>query len=327
MVLHRVSPQLPGGLNVLGDEAKLVLASADPVVVLRLHRIEEPLEVLIRHAPDVFLEPPVRGVQVAITEDHLPFRDPPVLGSMAKLAMPFVLFMEMNWNRLFSCTPPPASAFSSTTPFWLLASSSKEASPVGRGIPRHHNDGAVGGPHRDLLQQRAEHLHTAGAARQAQEGQRRLGGEDPVDAQGIVHQHPLVPPWIVSNGAAGSLRTTRPCTRRSLSICCVAVMELLLAKVPVAAVEPTKNGAKSAVVALRVRSARTVMSCLQAYAAGCEAGQQGAVFGTDGGGGVPDLQVRGSTLQQWRVHEARGREAVDREVRRGIHSGGRSPGP
>ena len=45
---------------------------------------------------------------------------------------------------------------------------------------------------------------------------------------------------------------------------------------------------------------------LQAYAAGCEAGQQGAVFGTDGGGGVPDLQVRGSTLQQWRVHEARG---------------------
>ena len=60
---------------------------------------------------------------------------------------------------------------------------------------------------------------------------------------------------------------------------------------------------------------------LQAYAAGCEAGQQGAVFGTDGGGGVPDLQVRGSTLQQWRVHEARGREAVDREVRRGSTPG------
>ena len=48
MVLHRGLAQLPGGLNVLGDEAKLVLASADPVVVLRLHRIEEPLEVLIR---------------------------------------------------------------------------------------------------------------------------------------------------------------------------------------------------------------------------------------------------------------------------------------
>ena len=49
---------------------------------------------------------------------------------------------------------------------------------------------------------------------------------------------------------------------------------------------------------------------LQAYAAGCEAGQQGAVFGTDGSGGVPDMQVRGSTLQQWRVHEARSRRLL-----------------
>ena len=63
--------QLPGGLHVLGDEAKLVLASADPVVVLRLHGIEEPLDVLIRHAPNVRLEPPVRGVQVPVAEDHL----------------------------------------------------------------------------------------------------------------------------------------------------------------------------------------------------------------------------------------------------------------
>ena len=38
-------------------------------------------------------------------------------------------------------------------------------------------------------------------------------------------------------------------------------MELLLAKAPVAAVLPTKNWATSAVVALRVRSARTVTSC------------------------------------------------------------------
>ena len=53
--------QLPGSLHVLGDEAELVAASADAVVVLRLHRIEEPLDVLLRHAPDVRLEPPVRG--------------------------------------------------------------------------------------------------------------------------------------------------------------------------------------------------------------------------------------------------------------------------
>ena len=72
---------------------------------------------------------------------------------------------------------------------------------------------------------------------------------------------PWVPPVTVSTLAAGSQRSSGACTRRSLSICCVAVMELLLVKAPVAAVEPTKNWAKSAVVALSVRSDRTVMSC------------------------------------------------------------------
>ena len=72
---------------------------------------------------------------------------------------------------------------------------------------------------------------------------------------------PWVSPVTVSTLAAGSQRSSGACTRRSLSICCVQVMELLLVKAPVAAVEPTKNWAKSAVVALSVRSERTVMSC------------------------------------------------------------------
>ena len=72
---------------------------------------------------------------------------------------------------------------------------------------------------------------------------------------------PWVPPVTVSTLAAGSQRSSGACTRRSLSICCVQVMELLLVKAPVAAVEPTKNWAKSAVVALSVRSERTVISC------------------------------------------------------------------
>jgi len=42
------------------------------------------------------------------------------------------------------------------------------------------------------------------------------------------------------------------------------VTRLLLVKGPVAAVVPTKNWAKSAVVALSVRSARTVTSCSRA---------------------------------------------------------------
>ena len=39
-----------------------------------------------------------------------------MLGSTAKLAMPLVVFNEMNWFRALSCTPPLASATSSPLP-------------------------------------------------------------------------------------------------------------------------------------------------------------------------------------------------------------------
>ena len=126
----------------------------------------------------------------------------------------------------------------------------------------------------------------------------------------------------VSTLAAGSQRSSGAWTRRSLSICCVAVMELLLVKAPVAAVEPTKNWAKSA-VALSVRSDRTDV-LLQPDAAGGEAGQQRPVFGANGRGGVLDLQIRCGALQQRRLQEARGGEGIHRQVRRGRQ--GRSPG-
>ena len=47
-----------------------------------------------------------------------------------------------------------------------------------------------------------------------------------------------------------------------------------------------------------------------------------AVFGAKGRGGVPDLQVRRGALQQGCLDEARGRERVDGEVRRGGHARG-----
>ena len=125
-----------------------------------------------------------------------------------------------------------------------------------------------------------------------------------------------MPPLRVRKKPAGSDSNSGARRRRSLSICCVAVMELLLVKAPVAAVEPTKNWAKSAVVALSVRP----------DAAGGEAGQQRAVFGAKGRGGVPDLQVRRGALQQGRLDEARGREGVHRQARgghaRGVLQGG-----
>ena len=45
-----------------------------------------------------------------------------------------------------------------------------------------------------------------------------------------------------------------------------------------------------------------------------------AVLGAAGGGGVPDLEIGCGALQQRRVQEGGGREAVDGEVRRGIHT-------
>ena len=132
---------------------------------------------------------------------------------------------------------------------------------------------------------------------------------------------PLVPPWIVSSGAArvaahqrglhpqialDLLRGRDGAAARKGSGGCRGAHEEL-GEIPRGCVEGP------------VRPDGDVL--LQAYAAGREAGQQCAVFGTDGGGGVLDLKVRGSTLQHWRVHDG-GREAVDRQVCRGIHSGG-----
>ena len=61
-------------MNVLGDEAKLVLAFADLLVALR---IEEPLEVLIRHAPDA---PTVHDAEHVLEMLQVP---PTAIGSSA----------------------------------------------------------------------------------------------------------------------------------------------------------------------------------------------------------------------------------------------------
>ena len=71
---------------------------------------------------------------------------------------------------------------------------------------------------------------------------------------------PWAPPSIVSRAPAGSQRTSGASSRRLLAISKLALMLLLELKAPVAAVLPTKNWAKSAVVALRVLAAATVTS-------------------------------------------------------------------
>ena len=71
---------------------------------------------------------------------------------------------------------------------------------------------------------------------------------------------PCTPPSMLSQGAAGSQRTSGASTRRLLTTSRLEVTLLLELKTPVAAVLPTRSWAKSAFVALRVLAAATVTS-------------------------------------------------------------------
>ena len=60
-----------------------------------------------------------------------------------------------------------------------------------RGVADHHVYGLARGPDGDLLQQRAEDLHAAASARQAQEGQAGLRCQRSVDPQSVIHEDPV----------------------------------------------------------------------------------------------------------------------------------------
>ena len=140
--------------------------------------------------------------------------------------------MEMNWKRLFSCTPLPASAFSSATPFWLLASSSKDASPVAAAFRTTTPTVPLVGPTAICSSSGLSTCTPLVPPDKLRKGSEASGPSTPLIRTVSSIRIPLVPPCTVSQGAAGSLRTRGACS--SLSICCVAVTELLLAKAPVA---------------------------------------------------------------------------------------------
>ena len=123
----------------------------------------------------------------------------------------------MNCWKLFSITPPPASALSSATPFWLLASSSKEASPVAAAFRTTTPTVPSVGP-TAICSSSGESTGLAAAAR---------------------------------------IRARGPRSRRLLTTSKLAVTLLLELKVPVAAVLPTKSWAKSRVLAAATVTSRS----------------------------------------------------------------------
>ena len=127
--------QGPAGLHVLGYEPDLILAAADAIEDLRLHGVEGPLQLLGGDGPHVLLEAPVREVDKAVAEDHLAV----VRAALSRDAPDRVIEAYM---KLLEGVQLHAAA--------------GEGLALGHaalvvGVQRHDPDGAVGGPHRDLL--------------------------------------------------------------------------------------------------------------------------------------------------------------------------------
>ena len=150
-------------------------------------------------------------------------------------------------------------------------------------------------------------------------GRARFQSYHPVHPQRVVHQHALGP---AGDGQHAGRRIAAQQRRLHPQV----ALDLLRGGDGAAAREGPggRRGAHEELGEVRrggverpVRSDGDVL--LQSDAAGGEAGQQRAVFGAKGRGGVPDLQIRRGALQQGRLDEARGGEGVHRQVRRGRH--------
>ena len=190
--------QLPGGLHVLGDEAELVLGSADAVVVLRFHFIEEPLDVLLRHAPDVRLEPPVRGVQVAVTEDHLAVAASPRVGFHGQIsdAAGGVERDELVQGvELHAAVGQRHQLASAPRGRVVLRGEEEAGHSRGRLVDDRQLAEAAGVPEPRDRGKLGVHLQPRGAAGEEQVWQAGLRGDGPVDPQRVVDQDALRTPF------------------------------------------------------------------------------------------------------------------------------------
>ena len=306
--------QLPGGLHVLGDEAELVLGSTDAVVVLRFHFIEERLDVLLRHTPDVRLEPPVRGVQVAVAEDHLAVAASPRVGFHGQIsdAAGGVQRDELVQGVELHDAVGQRHQFASA-PRGRVVLRGEEEARHSRG--RLVDDGELAGvpEPRDGRKLRV-HLQPGGAAGEEQVGQAGLGRNGPVDPQRVVDQDALSPALDREPGGgrvAAHQRRFEPEVADDLQVGGDAAVGAEGAR-----------GRRAANGELRDVRCRGVQGAgrrhrhvpVEADASVGEAGQQRAVFLADRYQGVLDLEVARCALQLGHLHEAGGGEAVDRQI-------------
>ena len=233
-------------------------------VILRFHGVEEPLDVLLRHAPDVRLEPPVRGVQVAVAEDHLAVAASPGVGFHGQISDAaggvqrdeLVQGVELHAavGQRHQLAPAPRGRV-------VLRGEEEARHSRGRLVDDGELAEAAGVPEPRDRGKLGVHLQPRGAAGEEQVRQAGLRGDGAVDQRrASLTRTPCAPPSIESQGAVGSQRTSGASTRRLLTTSRLAVTLLLELKAPVAAVLPTVSWVMSAVVAFSVLAAATVTS-------------------------------------------------------------------
>ena len=296
----------------------MVLASADAVVVLRLHRIEEPLDVLLRHAPDVRLEPPVRGVQVAVAEDHLAVAASPRVGFHGQISEAaggvqrdeLVQGVELHAavGQRHQLAPAPRGRI-------VLRGEEEARHSRGRLVDDGELAEAAGVPDPRDRGKLGVHLQPRGAAGEEQVRQAGLRGDGPVDQEGVVDQDARRAPLDREPARDGRVAAHQ---RRFDA----EVADDLQVGGDAAVGAEGAHGRRAAHGELGDVRRGGVQGAgsghrhvsVQADASVGEAGQQRAVFLADRYQGVLDLEVAGRALQLGRLHEGGGGEAVDRQI-------------
>ena len=183
--------QRPRCLHLLGHEAHLVRRAVQPVVERRFDAVEALLCLLRQHGAQVRLEALVREVLEAVEADHFAIRTASCDSFYEQVCRPAAGVQGDGLVQSIQLAAADGEDLELGEPRLVIGIQEHGALARGGHVPDHRSHTAARRPYGNLLQQRAEHLHAAGAPGQAQEGQAGLGCDGPVDPEGVVHQHAL----------------------------------------------------------------------------------------------------------------------------------------
>ena len=272
---------------------------------------------LFRHAPDVRLEPPVRGVQVPVAEDHLAVAASPRVGFHGQISDAtggvqrdeLVQGVELHAavGQRHQLAPAPRRRV-------VLRGEEEARHSRGRLVDDGQLAEAAGVPDPRDRGKLGVHLQPRGAAGEEQVWQAGLRGDGSVDQEGVVDQDALGTPFDREPGGGRVAAHQRGFDAEVAD-------DLHVGGDAAVGVEGARGG-RAAHGELRDVRRGGVQGAgsghrdvsVQADASVGEAGQQRAVFLADGHQGVLDLEISRRALQLGGLHERGGGEAVDRQI-------------